>query len=108
MKTSLLFILLQAQGSNFTFLLTMGAVFIVMYFFMVRPQQKKQKDTKKFIEEMKKGDQVVTVGGLHGKINELDELTVVLEVDRGFKLKFDRSSISLEASKKLQQEAAKS
>ena len=83
-----------------TFLLTMGAVFIVMYFFMVRPQQKKAKDAKKFIDEMKKGDSVVTIGGMHGKIYELDELTVVLEVDRGTKLKFDRSSISLDASKK--------
>ncbi len=96
----MLYILLQAQGGNMTFLLTMGAVFIVMYFFMVRPQQKKAKDAKKFIDEMKKGDSVVTIGGMHGKIYELDELTVVLEVDRGTKLKFDRSSISLDASKK--------
>ena len=96
----MLYILLQAQGGNMTFLLTMGAVFIVMYFFMVRPQQKKAKDAKKFIDEMKKGDSVVTIGGMHGKIYELDEITVVLEVDRGTKLKFDRSSISLDASKK--------
>ncbi len=94
-------LLLQAQGSNYTFLLTMGAVFIVMYFFMVRPQQKKQKDQKVFIEELKKGDSIVTIGGLHGKILEIDDLTVVLEVDRGFKLKFDRSSISMEATKKV-------
>lgn len=93
-------ILLQAQGGNMTFLLTMGAVFVVMYFFMVRPQQKKAKDQKVFIEEMKKGDSVVTIGGLHGKIHEMDALTIVLEVDRGIRLKFDRSSISLEASKK--------
>ena len=92
---------LLAQGSNYTFLLTMGAVFIVMYFFMVRPQQKKQKDQKVFIEELKKGDSIVTIGGLHGKILEIDDLTVVLEVDRGFKLKFDRSSISMEATKKV-------
>ena len=96
----MLYILLQAQGSNMTFLLTMGAVFVVMYFFMVRPQQKKTKDQKKFIDDMKKGDPVVTIGGLHGKIHELDELTVMLEVDRGMRLKFDRSSISLDASKK--------
>jgi preprotein translocase subunit YajC len=99
-----LLILLQAQGGNISFLLTMGAVFIVMYFFMMRPQQKKQKDQKIFLEEMKKGDQVVTIGGLHGKIHDLDELTVSLEVDRGFKLKFDRASISMEASKKVQKE----
>lgn len=102
------FILLQSTGGNFSFLITMGAVFVVMYFFMVRPQNKKQKDTKKFLEEMKKGDSVVTVGGLHGKISEIDELTVSLEVDRGFRLKFDRGSFSMEASKKAQESAVSS
>ncbi len=104
----MLFIFLQAQGGNMTFLITMGAVFIVMYFFMLRPQQKKQKDQKKFTDEMKKGDAVVTIGGLHGKIADMDDLTVTLEVDRGTKLKFDRASISMEGSKKLQTEAATS
>jgi preprotein translocase subunit YajC len=75
-----------------------------MYFFMIRPQQKKQNDQKKFLSELKKGDSVVTIGGLHGKIHEIDELTLMLEVDRGMRLKFDRSAISLEATKKLQQE----
>ena len=99
-------ILLAAGGSNLSFLVVMGAVFVVMYFFMVRPQQKKQKDQKKFIDELKKGDSVITVGGLHGKIHELDELTLTLEVDRGTKLKFDRSSISLDATKRIQQSEA--
>jgi preprotein translocase subunit YajC len=44
-----------------------GSIILIMYFFMIRPQQKKQKETKKFIEEIKKGDDVVTIGGLHGK-----------------------------------------
>lgn len=96
-------ILLAASGSNLSFLVVMGAVFLVMYFFMVRPQQKKQKDQKKFIDELKKGDAVVTIGGLHGKIAEMDDLTVTLEVDRGTRLKFDRASISLESSKRVQQ-----
>jgi len=103
---SLNMILLQAQGGNTTFLLTMGAVFVVMYFFMIRPQQKKQKDQKKFIEDLKKGDPVVTVGGLHGKIADLDELTITLEVDRGTRLRFDRASISMEGSKKVQETPA--
>lgn len=95
-------ILLQSQGGNFSFLITMGGIFLVMYFFMIRPQNKKQKDTKKFLEELKKGDIVVTVGGLHGKIYDIDDLTVTLEVDRGTRLKFDRGSFSMEASKKAQ------
>jgi preprotein translocase subunit YajC len=105
LNNNILYILLDGQGGNLSFLLTMGAVFLVMYFFMMRPQQKKQKDQKKFLEEMKKGDSVVTIGGLHGKIHELDDLTVVLEVDRGFRLKFDRSSISMEASNRAKKEA---
>ena len=100
-------ILLQAKGFDPSLILTMGAAFVVMYFFMIRPQQKKQKDQKKFIEDLKKGDAVVTIGGLHGKIHELDELTITLEVDRGTKLKFDRASISLDGSKRVQTETAK-
>jgi preprotein translocase subunit YajC len=105
LKNNILFILLDGQGGNMSFLLTMGAVFLVMYFFMMRPQQKKQKDQKKFLEEMKKGDAVVTIGGLHGKIHELDDLTLILEVDRGIRMKFDRSSISMEASMRAKKEA---
>lgn len=96
-----LFIILQANGLNPSFLITMGAAFLVMYFFMIRPQQKKQSEQKKFLQELKKGDSVVTIGGLHGKIYEIEELTLMLEVDRGMRLKFDRSAISMEASKKL-------
>jgi len=98
-------ILLQAKGFDTSLLLTMGAAFIVMYFFMIRPQQKKQKDQKKFTEELKKGDSVITIGGLHGKVHELDDLTVTLEVDRGTKLKFDRASVSMESTKRIKTES---
>jgi preprotein translocase subunit YajC len=100
------FIILQAKGGlDFSLLITMGAAFLVMYFFMIRPQQKKQNDQKKFLSELKKGDQVVTIGGLHGKIYEMDDLTIQLEVERGMRLKFDRSAISLEGSKRVQTQA---
>lgn len=101
----MLFILLQAGKFDLSLLVTMGAAFVVMYLFMIRPQQKKQNDQKKFLSELKKGDLVVTIGGLHGKIYELDELTLMLEVERGVKLKFDRSAISLEASKRVQNDS---
>jgi len=94
------FVLLQDPS----LLVTMGAAFLVMYFFMIRPQQKKQNDQKKFLASLKKGDNVVTIGGLHGKIHEIDELTLIMEVDRGMRLKFDRSAISLEGSKRVQSE----
>ena len=77
-----------------------------MYFFMIRPQQKKAKDQKNFVNSMKKGDSVVTIGGLHGKIASVDATTVVLEVDRGTKLTFEKSSISREATVKPEVEKA--
>jgi preprotein translocase subunit YajC len=99
-------LLLQAPAGNggmyYNFLL-MGGIFVVMYFFMIRPQQKKAKDQKTFIENLKKGDSVVTIGGLHGKILETTEKTVTLEVDRGMKLTFDKTAISKDSSSRLQQ-----
>lgn len=77
-------------------------IFVVAYFFMIRPQMKRQKDEKKFAEELKKGDKIITRSGLHGKILELNDKdsSCVIETMAG-KLKFDRSAISLELSKKL-------
>jgi preprotein translocase subunit YajC len=77
-----------------------GSIILIMYFFMIRPQQKKQKETKKFIEEIKKGDDVVTIGGLHGKVYSVDGDTVQLELDRGLKVKVEKSAISMDFSKK--------
>ena len=81
--------------------LLLGAIMIVFYFFMIRPQQKKQKDQKKYREDLKTGDDVVTVGGLYGKIAQINDETIVLDVDRGVKLTFTKDSISMEASLKL-------
>ena len=87
-------------GSGMQSLILFGGIAIIFYFFMIRPQQKKQKDQKKFINEIKKGDAIVTIGGVHGKIVELDEETVTVDVEKGARIKFERSAISLEASKK--------
>lgn len=89
------------QGSGWIQQLVLfGGIALVFYFFMIRPQQKKQKDQKKFISEIKKGDAVVTIGGMHGKVYSADDDTVIVEVDKSTKIKFERSSISLEASKR--------
>ena len=77
-----------------------GSIILIMYFFMIRPQQKKQKESKKFIEEIKKGDEVVTIGGLHGKVNSVESDKVILELDRGLKVTVEKSAISLDFSKK--------
>lgn len=94
---------LQAGGgANYSSYIMLGGMVAIFYLFFIRPQQKKQKDTKKFIEAIKKGDQVVTVGGIHGKVVSVEEHTVTLDVDRGSKLVLEKSSVSLEASKKYQ------
>ncbi len=96
-------ILLQAGGSgaaNYGNFILIGGIIIIFYFFMIRPQQKKQKDQKKFLEEIKKGDMAVTMGGIHGKVVAIEGDTILLEVDRGTKIKVEKASISLDASKK--------
>jgi preprotein translocase subunit YajC len=87
---------MEQYGNIFLF----GAMFVVMYFFMIRPQQKRAKAEKQFETELKVGDKVITKSGLHGKIAELAERTIVLETMSG-KLKMERSAISLELSKQL-------
>ena len=76
-------------------------IFVVAYFFMIRPQMKRQKDEKKFISALKKGDRVITKSGLHGKIMEINDAdnTVVIETLAG-KLKLENSSVSHELSQK--------
>lgn len=81
-------------------ILLFGAMFVVMYFFMIRPQQKRAKAEKEFETELKVGDKVITKSGLHGRVSELSERTIVLETMSG-KLKMERSAISLELSKQL-------
>lgn len=77
----------------------------VFWFFMIRPQQKKRKDQQNFIESLKKGDAVVTIGGLHGRVASVDETTVTLEVDRGVKMVFEKTSVSREATTKTPEKA---
>jgi preprotein translocase subunit YajC len=77
-----------------------GSIILIMYFFMIRPQQKKQKETKNFLESIKKGDTAVTIGGIHGKIYSIEGDTVTLELDKGLKLKVEKSAISADFTKK--------
>ena len=87
--------------------LPMLLIIVVFYFFMIRPQMKKAKDHKKFVEELKKGDKVITTSGIHGKIVDLNETTFLIEVESGTKIRFEKSSVSLESSKALSQSATK-
>lgn len=69
-------------------------IFAVFYFFMIRPQQKKQKEQKQLLESIKKGDDVVTIGGLHGKVYLVEDATVTLELDKGVKITFEKTAVS--------------
>jgi preprotein translocase subunit YajC len=93
-------ILLKAPQQGGTFqLIMLGGIILVFWFFMIRPQAKKAKEQKKFIDNMQKGDKVVTIAGIHGTINKVNEdNTIQLEVSPGSYLKIERSSISLEWS----------
>lgn len=97
-----IFLQAAADGGMLPQLLMFGAIILVFYFFMIRPQQKKAKDQKKFRDELTKGMQVVTIGGLHGRLTAVNENTVEIEVDKGVRLVFDKSAISLEATTKVQ------
>ncbi len=95
-------ILLQAQadapteGGGMQTIIMFGAIFLVFYLFMIRPQMKKQKEQKKFRESLDKGTKIVTIGGVHGKIIELQETTAIIEIEGGNRLKIEKSAISKE------------
>jgi preprotein translocase subunit YajC len=98
----MLYVLLQAAGGGNTWpaqLLFFGGIILVFYFFMIRPQQKKQKDQKTFVDSLKVGDKVVTVGGLHGKVAAFEDKLIVVEADKGVRLRFEKTSISYDNSK---------
>ncbi len=69
-------------------------ILLIMYFFMIRPQTKKQKETEKMIAALKKGDKVITIGGIHGTVAAVKESTIILKVEDGSRIEFNRSAIS--------------
>ena len=81
------------QGGNYSFLIMMLLIFVVMYFFMIRPQQKKQKEIVKFRESLKKGDKIVTVGGVYGVVAEVKEQYVLMEIDNNVKIRVDKQCV---------------
>ena len=69
-------------------------IIVIFYFFLIRPQNKKQKETEKMLNALKKGDKVITIGGIHGVISSVKEKTVIVKVDDNTKIEFNRSAIS--------------
>ncbi|MEJ6736709.1 MAG: preprotein translocase subunit YajC [Flavobacteriales bacterium] len=95
-------ILLQAapagdsSGFGMEQIIMFGAIGLVFYFFMIRPQMKKQKEAKQFKESLVKGSKIITIGGIHGKIVEIKDDTVMVEVEGGNRMKLEKSAISKE------------
>ena len=69
-------------------------IIVIFYFFLIRPQNKKQKETEKMLNSLKKGDKVITIGGIHGVVSSVKEHTVIVKVDENTKIEFNRSAIS--------------
>lgn len=97
--TTAIVILQAAGGGMLGTLVPMVLIMVVFYFFMIRPQVKKAKDHKKLIGELEKGDKVITTAGIHGRIIDLNETTFLIEVEGGTKIRFDKTAISLDATK---------
>lgn|SRR5690554_3777700 len=94
-----MFTLLQtaSAGNSPSLLVSMAPIaiiFLIFYFLMIRPQNKKQKETEKMISALKKGDKIVTIGGIHGVVSTTKEQTVIVKVDDNAKMEFSRSAIA--------------
>ena len=87
----------QPQGSSWSFWIMMIAIFVIFYFFMIRPQQKKQKELQKQRDALKKGDRVISAGGIYGIIKEVNETTFLIEVAKDVVIKMDKGSIYVAA-----------
>lgn len=83
----------EGKPSAMSSLLPLIIIVFVFYFFMIRPQMKRQKETRKFREQLAKGDKVLTVGGIYGKIVETKDHTVILEIADGVRIKVDKSGL---------------
>ncbi len=95
-------ILLQApQGSGIMNIVFLVAIIVVFYFFMIRPQVKKQKQEKEFRESLQKGAKVVTIGGIHGRIIDVSEKTFMVEIDTNVRVKVEKTAVSADATRSL-------
>ncbi len=95
---NMLTVMLQAQGGgDLSFIFMMVAIFAIMYFFMIRPQNKKQKEIANFRKNLEVGQSIITAGGIYGKIKEIEDNSVVVEIASGVKIKVDKNSIYADA-----------
>ncbi len=98
-----MFLQAAPAGGNASFLIMMVLVFGVMYFFMIRPQQKKQKELMKFRDALEKGQKIVTAGGIYGTIKDVKDVYVVVEVDQNVSIRVHKSMVMKDESDLMQQ-----
>ncbi|MBN1339337.1 MAG: preprotein translocase subunit YajC [Bacteroidales bacterium] len=89
------------EGGGYMSFLWLFLIIIVFYLFFIRPQMKKSKDQKKYRESLKKGDKIITIGGIHGKIIEIAERTFIIEVEGQNRLKIEKSAVAMDGSAQL-------
>jgi preprotein translocase subunit YajC len=107
MYQSLYLLSTDPKGGGSIQMLMMGAIIVVFWLFMIRPQAKKAKQQKQFVNEMKKGDKIVTIAGIHGTINKVNEDgTLELQTSPGSYLKIEKSAVSLEWSQQVNKASA--
>ena len=98
------FVYLQAQtGGDYSFIIMMIVIFAIMYFFMIRPQNKKQKEIQNFRNNLQVGQDVISAGGIYGKVKAIEGNVIVLEIASGVKIRIDKNSIYADATATQQQ-----
>jgi len=94
----------KSGSGGMSMLIMLGAIILVFYFFMIRPQQKKQKQMTNFRDNLKRGDKIVTIGGIHGKITDVQESTFIIEVEDGTKLRIEKAAVAMDPNVSLKKD----
>ena len=89
-------------GSQWSMWIMLALIFVVMWFFMIRPQRKQQKELQNFLDSLKKGDKVVTIGGIYGTVCEIKEGSVLIEVDNNVKIRVSKQALVKDFSENAQ------
>ncbi len=94
------------EGGGMSFIIMILLMIVVFYFFMIRPQARKAKQQKNFRDNLKKGDKIITIGGIHGRILEVKETTIIIQTEGEGRLKIEKSAAAVDASSQLDEQAA--
>ncbi len=103
------FVLLMSpgnEGGGAQFIIMIVLMIVVFYFFMIRPQQRKAKEQKQFRENLKKGDRIITIGGIHGKILEVKETTIIIQTEGEGKLRIEKSAAAVDHKSQLDEQSS--